>query len=94
MQVKILRKYGQFEAGKVVKVEDNVGHFLVDNQIANLISSEKKEPCKDPDCKDCEDCKGKKKKRNAKKNTSIKIEDEVKPKRKYTKKKKPTNKKG
>lgn len=74
MKIKIIRKYGKFEVGQIVDVDQKTSQYMFMNAIA-CIHVDKKSECSD-DCDECDDCGGKKKKSVE---TATKIEMESTP---------------
>lgn len=85
-KIKIIRKYGQFEVGQIVEVDEKTSTFLLMNCVACVHIEPKKSGCSD-DCDECDDCNGKKKKRVV---VESNLETETKP---TTRKKRTTTKK-
>lgn len=84
-KIKIIRKYGQFQVGEIVEVDEKTSTFLLMNCVACVYIEPKKSGCSD-DCDECSDCNGKKKKR-------VVLELNLETKTKPTTRKKRTTKK-
>jgi len=89
-KIKIIRKYGQFEVGQIVEVDEKTSTYLLMNCVACMHVEPKKSGCSDG-CDDCDDCNGKNKKRVVVE-SNLETESKTTQRKKRTTTKKPDRK--